>query len=219
MLKERATGLEENRQTVKLAEQIRAKRIERGLSQEELAKAIFVSRQTISNWETDRTYPDVESLLLLSQLFNVTTDELLSGDIELMKRIVHDDARKLRWLSWVATASAALGIVFFVGLSAAWTDPFGIGNLSKGTLAGAATFLPLWAVALGAAIAVEHLKKKHDLVTYQEILAFTQRKETSPEGRTGFARTHPAFTTAAKLLLGAGAGALLGVLVYKFTSG
>ena len=38
------------------------------MSQEQLAEAIFVSRQTISNWETDRTYPDVQSLLLLSNL-------------------------------------------------------------------------------------------------------------------------------------------------------
>ena len=43
---------------MELASQIRAHRTERGLSQDELAEAIYVSRQTVSNWETDKTYPD-----------------------------------------------------------------------------------------------------------------------------------------------------------------
>ena len=46
---------------MELARQLRTKREERGLSQDEVAKAIFVSRQTISNWENDKTYPDMQS--------------------------------------------------------------------------------------------------------------------------------------------------------------
>ena len=46
---------------MELARQLKAKREERGLSQDEVSKAIFVSRQTISNWENDKTYPDVQS--------------------------------------------------------------------------------------------------------------------------------------------------------------
>ena len=45
----------------------------------QLAEAIFVSRQTISNWETDRTYPDVQSLLLLSNLFGVSVDDTIES--------------------------------------------------------------------------------------------------------------------------------------------
>lgn len=64
---------------MELARQLKAKREERGLSQDEVSKAIFVSRQTISNWENDKTYPDVQSLLLLGQLFEVSIDELVRG--------------------------------------------------------------------------------------------------------------------------------------------
>ncbi len=48
----------------------RTYRTARGLSQEDLARSIYVSRQTVSSWENDKTYPDVESLLLLSVLFD-----------------------------------------------------------------------------------------------------------------------------------------------------
>ena len=55
-------------------------------SQEELAEKLFVSRQTISNWENERSYPDVHNLLLLSVLFDVSLDELVKGDVEKMKK-------------------------------------------------------------------------------------------------------------------------------------
>lgn len=53
-----------------ISNQIKKRRTDMGLSQEELAERIYVSRQTISNWETDKTYPDIQSLLLLSILFD-----------------------------------------------------------------------------------------------------------------------------------------------------
>lgn len=72
---------------MELAKHIKAHRGRLGMSQEELAEKIFVSRQTISNWETDRTYPDVQSLLLLSNLFDVSIDSLIKGDVEEMKAV------------------------------------------------------------------------------------------------------------------------------------
>ena len=74
---------------MELAEQIKQRRIERGMSQEDLAERIYVSRQTISNWENDKTYPDVQSLLLLSVLFDTTVDELIKGDVKAMEEIVN----------------------------------------------------------------------------------------------------------------------------------
>ena len=47
------------------------------LSQEELAEKIYVTRQTISNWENDKSYPDIHSLLLLSSTFHISLAELL----------------------------------------------------------------------------------------------------------------------------------------------
>ena len=45
-----------------------------GLSQDDLAARVYVSRQTISNWENARTYPDLQSLVLLARIFGVTVD-------------------------------------------------------------------------------------------------------------------------------------------------
>lgn len=68
-----------------LNKQIKNYREEFNFSQEELAKKLFVSRQTISNWENERSYPDIHNLLLLSVLFDVSLDELVKGDVEKMK--------------------------------------------------------------------------------------------------------------------------------------
>lgn len=50
------------------------------LSQEELAEKINVSRQTISNWENGRFYPDIDALVKLSKYFNISIDDLLNCD-------------------------------------------------------------------------------------------------------------------------------------------
>ena len=52
---------------MELGKQIKMHRQEAHLSQEELANRVYVSRQTISNWENDKSYPDVNSLVLLSE--------------------------------------------------------------------------------------------------------------------------------------------------------
>lgn len=199
-----------------LSRQLKQKRAQQGISQDELAEAIYVSRQTISNWETGKTYPDVQSLLLLSKTFDVSIDELIQGDVVGMRAAMRDDARKMEWLTWVLILSAALGIVFFVGLSAVWSDPSSVGALSKGILAGLAVFVPLYALSMGAAIAIERIKKRHDIVTYREIAAFSQEDdEAFDRDAEAFSRTHPVISMMAKVLLGTTAGAFIGVLAYK----
>lgn len=63
---------------------IKEHRKEKGLFQDDLAERIYVSRQIISNWETGRTYPDVQSLLLLSNVFEAIVDSFAKGDVEAM---------------------------------------------------------------------------------------------------------------------------------------
>ncbi|TOY74937.1 hypothetical protein DIS16_10915 [Levilactobacillus brevis] len=53
-------------------------RKQHGLSQEKLAKQLYVSRQTISSWENDKTYPDLKSLLILSKIANKSVDSRVS---------------------------------------------------------------------------------------------------------------------------------------------
>lgn len=68
-------------------------RKQKGLTQEELAKQIFVSRTAISKWEQGRGYPNLESLKRLAKLFSVTVDQLLSGD-ELLNIAEQDNKQK-----------------------------------------------------------------------------------------------------------------------------
>ena len=75
---------------MELNTQIRKYRAGMKLSQEELAEKVYVTRQTISNWENGKSYPDIHSLLLLSSLFNVSLDQLIKGDIEIMKEEIKE---------------------------------------------------------------------------------------------------------------------------------
>ena len=75
---------------MQVGKQIQHYRKKKNLSQDDLAEIIFVSRQSISNWERGATYPDIQNLLLLSKVFEVSLDKLVKGDLETMKQIIHD---------------------------------------------------------------------------------------------------------------------------------
>ena len=63
-----------------LGERIQKYRKMKGLSQEELGKLLHISRQTISNWETGKTYPDIVSVVKMSDLYNISLDRLLKEE-------------------------------------------------------------------------------------------------------------------------------------------
>lgn len=91
-----------------VAERVREHRAALGLSQEELARACHVSRQTISNWETARTLPDIQSLTTIARLAGTTVDALIGNDAP----AVLDEARTARRdLLVVSTAWKALMVV------------------------------------------------------------------------------------------------------------
>ena len=69
---------------MELSEKLQELRKEKGLTQEELAEALFVSRTAISKWESGRGVPNIESLKAISKFFSVSIDELLSGE-EILK--------------------------------------------------------------------------------------------------------------------------------------
>ena len=60
-----------------LNENIKALRLERGLSQVDVAKRLCVSKQCVSNWENDNVLPSIDMLIRIADLFSVTTDYLL----------------------------------------------------------------------------------------------------------------------------------------------
>ena len=65
---------------MEFGEKLQELRKSKGLTQEELAEALYVSRTAISKWESSRGYPNIESLKEISSFFSVTIDELLSGE-------------------------------------------------------------------------------------------------------------------------------------------
>lgn len=107
---------------MELAGQIKRLRSENDLSQDDLASRIYVSRQTISNWENDKTYPDVQSLLLLSATFDVSVDSLIKGDVTAMEEIIgnKDLAKKLTILSWTGVAFLVASVVLLAGGTMFW---------------------------------------------------------------------------------------------------
>ena len=150
---------------MELGKQIKKHRQEIQLSQEELANRIYVSRQTISNWENDKSYPDVNSLVLLSEIFHISLDNLIKGDIEAMKNVIQKEEiekmnryGKIYTIMLIATAVSAVPLFMWLGV---WA------------------FIPwgtIWAISMYFAFKVEKVKKDNDVQTYKEIVAFSEGK-------------------------------------------
>lgn len=112
-----------------LSEKLLTLRKEKGLSQEELAAQISVSRQAISRWEVGDTLPDVENLLALSRVFGVSTDFLLRDDVPVSRRRDEDMSPREKdfqphWNPSRPKTPLVLGVVFgsigAVGIAVLW---------------------------------------------------------------------------------------------------
>lgn len=83
---------------MELGEKLQQLRKTRGMTQEELAEALFVSRTAISKWESGRGYPSIDSLKALSAFFSVSVDDLLSAE-KLMDIAEKDAESRMRRVS------------------------------------------------------------------------------------------------------------------------
>ena len=150
---------------MELGKQIKMYRQEAHLSQEELANRVYVSRQTISNWENDKSYPDVNSLVLLSEIFQISLDKLIKGDIEVMKDVIQKEEiekmnryGKIYTIMLIVTAVSAVPLFMWLGV---WAFiPWGI----------------IWVSSMYFAFKIEKIKKDNDVQTYKEIVAFSEGK-------------------------------------------
>lgn len=150
---------------MEIGKQIRKYRAEQNLSQDELADKIYVTRQTISNWENDRNYPDIRSLVLLSSVFGISLDILVKGDLEQMKEeIKAEDIRKFK-------RDTCVYAVMMVG---AVLLPVPLVKLFKEL--GIWLWLAWYAVTVWWALRVDRQQKAHDVHTYKEIAAFLDGK-------------------------------------------
>ena len=72
---------------MEIGKKLKNARIKAGFTQEKAAEEIDVSRQTISNWENEKSYPDIISVIALSDLYSVSLDELLKGDQKMAEHL------------------------------------------------------------------------------------------------------------------------------------
>jgi len=151
-----------------LGAQIKKYRVEFSLSQDELAEKLFVTRQSISNWENDKTYPDIRSLVLMSEVFSVSLDELVKGDMEIMKKEISEQDREQ-----FKKEDRVLGVLMLLLMFLA------VPLAKHGGWLGMTVYVVLAVVTLGYSIKVEKHKKQLDIQTYKEIVAFVEGKPLS----------------------------------------
>lgn len=72
---------------MEIGKKLKDARIGSGLTQESVAEKINVSRQTISNWENEKSYPDIISVIKLSDLYSISLDNLLKGDNKMIEHL------------------------------------------------------------------------------------------------------------------------------------
>ena len=83
-------------------EKFKKLRTDNGLTQEELANKLYVTRGAISKWETDKGFPNIDSLKLISKTFNISLDELISDEaIENNRLLELKFARKMYIIAMV----------------------------------------------------------------------------------------------------------------------
>lgn len=136
------------------------------LTQEELAEKIYVTRQTVSNWENGKNYPDLNSLIMLCDLFNISLDILVKGDvIEMKKQVVQDDVRKFKrdmvifTVLMIVTLLSAIPLFLYL------------------ELVGIALWLVIAGVMIFYSIRLNKQKRNNNIQTYREILAYMEGKQ------------------------------------------
>lgn len=182
---------------MELGSRIKQYRSTHGWNQDDLAEKIYVARQTISNWENDKSYPDLQSLLLLGSLFGVSLDQLVKGDIEIMQKAIdQQDIRAVNRNAALMTAFVILAALSAVPL-AEWLGWWAL--VPFGLLFGAALFF---------ALRIEKIKKQYDVQTYREVAAFLEGKTLDEIQQLRESGKRP-YQNIIKVLAGAAVGILL----------
>ena len=153
---------------MQVGKQIQHYRKEKNLSQDDLAEIIFVSRQSIFNWERGATYPDIQNLLLLSKVFEVSLDKLVKGDLETMKQIIHDQEFMRYQKDGAVFTILLIGSPIIMIPLILYLDWYGI-----------AISCLIYAITMFYALRIEKFKKQHNLRTFRQIVAYDQGRSLS----------------------------------------
>lgn len=188
---------------MKISEQIRTHRSKNNISQEQLAEILFVSRQTISNWENKRTYPDLRSLLMMSDYFKISLDELVKGDLNMINQKNVIQSFKL----WGTLGFGSL-IPVFIGF-----------KILMSTESSLISWIPTILLSLLSAFSLyklEEIKSDEDIQTYKEIKAYMKNYTLSEEEKKSeiISRENNRIRSGTiKMLSGAVAGVILFLLI------
>ncbi len=174
-----------------LSKKIYELRKSNGMSQEALAEKINVSRQSVSKWESGETVPEIDRIIELSKVFNVSTDYLLlSGEVEtltnrtkqlekqhedLQETIKKEHIKSFRILSSCFIYAIALAVFFFLQLPLPYLEPFG-NSLSTALIELAIVFF------LATAIVIEvnlQIVKKHLITIFHNEDNQDENKESN----------------------------------------
>ena len=92
-----------------IGEILKEKREQLGYTQKEVAQKLYVSRQTVSNWEIGKTYPDIEKLLNLSDFYGLSLDELIKEDYRMVDKLKRDTyEQKIRVYGFLSEQLSAM---------------------------------------------------------------------------------------------------------------
>lgn len=101
---------------MEIGARLKSARQAKQLSQQTVADQIHVSRQTISSWETGRSYPDIASLIVISEIYELSLDQLLKEDVKMMNNIKakERDLKQARHVYWASLIVDLLLVVILV---------------------------------------------------------------------------------------------------------
>lgn len=96
--------------------QMKKLRTSRKLTQEQVAQKLNVSRQTVSSWENNRNLPDLEMVVLIARIFDVSLDNLILGDPTMTDKLVKDgsEMKKIKWNLYFSISMIVAGIISFL---------------------------------------------------------------------------------------------------------
>ena len=170
-----ATMRVKERLIMRFGDKLKDLRKKRKLTQDELADVIFVSRQTISNWENNKSYPSMDYIVTLSQLFDVTVDTLIQDKIE----VSDDNVKKVTSLSEQATIEKnkfriILSRLTFTRFIFVWAGSFlTVYFFMADRYVNYIAFpIILFIIGLLTSIPIYKIKKKYHLVTQKDLTEF-----------------------------------------------
>ncbi len=160
-----------------LAENLQYLRAREGVTQEQLAERLDVSRQSVSKWESAASFPEMDTLLKLCDMFHVDMDTLLRGSVE--RSLSEDSAGYDRFMTLYARKIAG-AVASIVGGTALWSALYALGVHE---MLGTAVLLLVVAMAavvlIASSMEEEHFRKKnpviHDFYTEKQKEQFHRR--------------------------------------------